>query len=240
MFFLKRVFYGIMLGLLLMIIASNSSLFITYPVPILNSNGTVIGNICFLSVEGNFNKYLNIYIILFMIKLIYTILKVNVVNNLLSILFRIYIPFTLMITLNLIVISRLTKSKQSVHSVAPNNNNVAAKKMSKKEFRFKITMIIIDFTFLAFYTPMAINLTFGIVYMNNGSIGGNPYSDFVISRLFSIIAQLIAVSYSSLIFFIFLIFNRIFRQEFVKMLFCKNILITLSDINSSTKPTANQ
>lgn len=126
---------------------------------------------------------------------------------------RIYIPFCLMVTFNAIVLSRLRKSKRKVQNALAVNHQQSNKPMSNKEYRFTIATIVIDFTFLVFYTPMAVNLSFGIVDIVNSAIWSDPLSDVIVHNLFSTIAQLLAFAYSVAMIFFFIIFNRLFRHE---------------------------
>lgn len=125
---------------------------------------------------------------------------------------RIYIPFTLMVTFNGIVIKRLQKSKKITRGTTTTTQ------MSNREYKFKLATVIIDFTFLAFYTPMAVNLSFGIVDIINNSISNDPMADVIINVLFANVAQLLAFAYSVIMIFIFVIFNKIFRKEIISLL----------------------
>lgn len=155
---------------------------------------------------------------------------------------RIYIPFTIMITFNMIVLSKLTKSKKSLlHSGSRATNSIRRReKISNKEYRFKIAMIAIDFTFLLFFTPRAVTLTLGIIDLLTGSISADPLKNVIINTLLLNITQLLAFAYSAVMIFISLIFNRIYRRELLRMFCLHRVLTTLSETNNtSTKPVTN-
>jgi len=129
-----------------------------------------------------------------------------------------------MLTFNLTVISRLNSSKKIVRVGATQIiNGKQQGQMSNKEYRFKVATIIIDFTFLFFYTPLAVSLTFGIVDLVNGSISADPLMNVIVNNLFSNIATLLAFAYAVALIFIFFIFNRYFRIEFLRILRIKKL-----------------
>ena len=152
---------------------------------------------------------------------------------------RIYIPFVFMVTFNMIVLSRLHKSKHNVHAsvhVAQQRNfSTKQSQIFNKEFRFKMTTIIIDFIFLVFYTPMAVNLTFGIVDMINASISTDPLSNVTINTLFSSIATCLTFAYSVAMSFMFFIFNHVFRREFFNMLYLNQLFTNSPRSNQSSR-----
>lgn len=130
-------------------------------------------------------------------------------------LMRVYIPFALMFSLNMVIISRLQKSKRNVGQVNQIING--NKQISNKERMFKIKTIIMDFTFLLFYMPVAVNLTLNIVNLND-TITNDVYLNAILNNLFANLSTLLAYSYSVALIFIFLIFNKYFRDELLILL----------------------
>ena len=135
-------------------------------------------------------------------------------TNVIAILMRVLIPFILTFSLNMATIARLQKSRNSVRSLGAVKiiNGKQTGQISNKEYRFKIATIAIDFTFLVFYIPVAVNLALNIVDLND-SISNDIYLNAVLNNLFSTISVLLAFSYSVALIFMFFIFNRYFREE---------------------------
>lgn len=138
-----------------------------------------------------------------------------------------------MIVLNLIVISRLRKSKKTVN-VAKSTNLHATDQRSEKQFRFQVSMVIVDFTFLIFYTPRAISLTLGMIDLLNGMFSSDPVTNALVNTLSFNITQLLAQGYSTFMILFFIIFNRIFRKELLRMFCLEKVLSTFSEKHSST------
>ena len=122
---------------------------------------------------------------------------------------KFFIPYVIMVTLNIKVILRLRQSKRR-----SGLNNSARQTMSNsatdKGTRFTITTLIIDLIFLIFNLPEALLLTYDVImtyilYRNN-----NQGWIFYTCENFAI---LLSLSYSTALVFMFLIFNRIFRKE---------------------------
>ena len=149
--------------------------------------------------------------------------EVSIATNLIANLMRIFIPFALMLTLNLIVIYRLKQSKikvgvSNIMQIASQlQDKQPDRQLTNKEFRFTVSTLIIDFVFLVFYLPVGINFIVLTYNQFSTSITGDSYSNAVYS-LFSNITQLIAMAHTSVLFLIFIIFNRYFRLEFILLL----------------------
>lgn len=128
--------------------------------------------------------------------------------NIISILLRAYIPFTLMLVFDIVVFKKLRKSKRRVGVIYTGARNQLGH-ISNKEYNFIISTIFIDLTFIVFYTPVSIYVTATVVnlYIKWDSIVTAGFNLFYNSAI------LFAYLYSALMFFIFLIFNRFFRHE---------------------------
>lgn len=90
----------------------------------------------------------------------------NLVTNLISNMMRVFIPFTVMLILNLLVIWNLNKSKPrvgaaNVAQIASQllQNNQNGRQISNRQFRFMVSTLIVDFMYLIFYLPIAVSLT---------------------------------------------------------------------------------
>ena len=160
---------------------------------------------------------------------------VTTINYLIAAFMRSFIPFGIMLTLNLLVIWSLKQSKVrvGVSSVVQSGQQTSHRQFSNKEFRFMVSTLIIDFIFLFFYLPLGVN--FGVVTYNlfGTSITSNPVSNAAYN-LASNIIQLLALSHTSALFFVFIIFNRNFRNEIIDLLRL-NILFPSLNHNSTAK-----
>ena len=158
----------------------------------------------------------------------YTANNVSLANDLIACLMRIFIPFGTMLTLNLVVIYRLRRSKTKVGVATtammnigpkPQSSQVirsAAGQLTSKELRFTVSTLTIDFVFLFFYLPLGIAYAIVIYNLFDDSIKSSMF-DNAIFNLFSSISQLLAMSHTSVTIFIFVIFNRYFRAELIRV-----------------------
>ena len=123
----------------------------------------------------------------------------------LIILVRLFIPFSTMLCLNIKVILRLRDSKKRTGlNTSMTERNQAT---TDRDSRFAITTILIDLIFLVFNLPNI--LTIGYYFLNEYVV-----TNFIID-LISTYSVLLSLSYSAALVLIFLIFNRIFRKEFI-------------------------
>ena len=158
----------------------------------------------------------------------------NLVTNLISNLMRVFIPFTVMVILNFLVARNLKKSKSRVGQIANVTqiasqllqNNQNGRQISNRQFRFMVSTLIVDFMYLIFYLPIAVSLTVRTYDMFSNSLTSDPVANGMFS-IYSSLAQMFALGHSSVLFFLFLIFNRIFRAELIILLRLDKILPTL-------------
>ena len=156
----------------------------------------------------------------------------NLVTNLISNLMRVFIPFTVMVILNLLVVRNLKKSKSRVGAAnvaqIASQNNQNGRQISNRQFRFMVSTLIVDFMYLIFYLPIAVSLTVTTNNMFSNSLTSDPVANEMYN-IYSSLAQMFALGHSSVLFFLFLIFNRIFRVELI-------ILLRLDKMFTSLKP----
>ena len=168
---------------------------------------------------------------------------VNIATNLIANLMRVFIPFGLMLTLNLLVIYRLKQSKIKVGvsnliqvaSKLQNSSNQPYHQITNKEFRFMVSTIIIDFVFLFFYLPLGVNYGIATYNLFSTSLTSNSLWNAAYN-LFSQVTQMLAISHTSMLIFVFLIFNRNFRIEFILMFRLYKLFPSLQP-DSSTNQT---
>lgn len=148
--------------------------------------------------------------------------NLTVATSLIATLMRVFIPFGIMIALNFLVIYRLKQSKvrvsvSNVIQIASQTRRQFSRQLTKKEFRFTVSTLIIDVIFSFFYFPLGVAYVIVICTIFNASIFSDPLSN-AIFILCSNVSQLLALAHTSVLFFIFLVFNRIFRAELVVLL----------------------
>ena len=155
--------------------------------------------------------------------------------NIVSIFLRAYIPFTLMLVLDIIVFKRLRNSRRRV-GVTQMGQRKQTGQFSNKEYNFIISTIFIDLTFILFYTPISAHVTITVVnlYVSwdlNTAAGFNLYYNC---------ALLVVYLYSVVLLFIFVIFNRYFRSEAFSILRLNKILPDISQtvMESASKSNA--
>ena len=121
-----------------------------------------------------------------------------------------FIPYVIMVTLNIMIILRLRQSKRR----AGLNNSLRqmnqANSAIDKGSRFTITTILIDFIFLVFNFPCVLISIYNVL-----SIYKIFTFTFDLTNIFASFGYVLFTSYSAVLFIMFIVFNRIFRKEFV-------------------------
>lgn len=134
---------------------------------------------------------------------------VSLLCDSIALLMRIYLPFIIMLVFNVSIINKLIISKKNL---SKHSNQGGESKLNPVQLKFTIATIIMDFIFWAFYALISISLTLNMINTIFGI-----FSDSVAvanNSLFANIAQLVAISYHSVMFFIYMAFNKYFRTEF--------------------------
>ena len=177
----KWILYLIILAVFIAIIGLNCPYFIRFPIQFTVFNQTVTSD----------NLSYEMFILVETVKIS----------------MEIFIPYLIMVILDIIVIIRLRNLKRNLSERQNTNAN-------NKSSKFTRNTILIDLVYLIFNLPTTIFhsfITFSqIIPM---WIELTPYFDF----LFNIFI-LFPYIYASLLFFMFIIFNKIFSSEFVSML----------------------
>lgn len=156
---------------------------------------------------------------------------------------RVFIPFVFMLTLNLLVIWRLKSSKIRVGVVnvlqiaaASQQNGQFHKQMTNREFRFTISTLLIDFVFLFCYFPLEVNICIQLYNLFDDSITGSPIASAVLN-VFTSVAQVTALGHTAVLFFVFVIFNRNFRNELIMLFRLYKIFPALQPQDNTTMLT---
>lgn len=138
---------------------------------------------------------------------------IETARNIQTILFRVYIPFALMLVMDVIVFKRLRESKRRV-AVTTTQMMGQQNQISNREYNFMISTIYIDLSFVVFYTPAAVHLSITIVDL---FVDWDALMGTVINLLYNC-SILTAFLYSVQTFFMFFILNRYFRNEVISIL----------------------
>ena len=131
--------------------------------------------------------------------------------NIILIFLRAYIPFTLMLIFDVIVFKKLRNSRRRVGMIQMGQQRQPERisKISNKEYKFILSTIFIDLTFILFYTPISAHVTITVF---NLYISWDMFTGAVINVFYNC-ALLTIYLYSVFLFVIFLVFNRYFRNE---------------------------
>lgn len=117
---------------------------------------------------------------------------------------RVFIPYLIMLALDIKVVMRLRKFK-----------GVLFGERRSKADRFTRNTILIDFIYLIFNLPSTVfNSYYLVVYfIMNGNFLRSPLVDVIVQSF-----TLLPYIYASILFLLFIAFNKIFRSEFKLML----------------------
>ena len=160
--------------------------------------------------------------------------EATVAGNIIVILFRAYIPFGLMLVMDIIVFKQLQKSKRRV-GVTQMGQRKQPGQVSNREYSFLISTILIDLTFVLFYTPIAVYISISVA---DTYISWDLFTSVAINLFYSC-AMLTAFLYSVLTFVLFFILNRYFRSEVLTVLRLNKIFPEMSQTVMDTGSTNN-
>lgn len=118
---------------------------------------------------------------------------------------KIYIPYFIMVGLNIKVILRLRDSKKALQGPGVRNNTS----------KFAVSTILIDLIFLIFKSPEALLQIYSYIKQRQPTLQDLNQVNPVI--LIVNISTDVALTYSAVLVFIFLVFNRLFRQEVLRL-----------------------
>ncbi len=124
----------------------------------------------------------------------------NMIADVLIVSFRVYIPITLILIFNFILIRDLVKSK-----------NRFKFKIHKKEIQFTFTVIFASFVFFVLYFPISVLVLLKNVFVFTGVV----YSQEILEFCFNIAVEISSL-YLVIEFFILLAVNKVFRNEVIQ------------------------
>lgn len=134
-------------------------------------------------------------------------------SDIISIFLRTYIPFAIMIMCNLLMIHKIFKNKRAALKVASTSKQ-SSYSMSRRELQFTLAVIAYDIYFFFFNFPLSIYYIMVDINTYSGVINTDP----VFKASYSVASAITAsISFCVQAFSIitYIIFNKLFRQEFL-------------------------
>ena len=148
----------------------------------------------------------------------------NISSDMISIFTRTYIPFTLMILFNIVMIrqtfihARAHKHHGAIYNHRQSHPKVAhSVHLTRKEYQFTVAVIAYDVFFLVFNFPMSLYYIFYDVNLYSGAFVGNPLFSASYTFVNAITSNLtpFVQTYS---FLTYLAFNKLYRNEVLYIL----------------------
>ena len=149
-------------------------------------------------------------------------MSVNIASDVFTDSLRNYLPFLLMVALNISMCRRFVSLKIRLDTAGHN-------KLNRRDFQFTVGVISMNFIFAAFYTPLSIAYIIQDAYKYILP-STSPFMASV--NMFWNITVTISYIYNSIKFFIFLSFYKLFRREVCDLLF-----LSKNKISRTKNPT---
>ena len=183
----KCVLYLIMLGLFIFILCVNSPYFI---------RGTIVTTYEYLNYS--YSYFLNDQMSD----------EVYVIYEYINIIMEVYMPYFIMVILDILVIVRLKRSKLQTGGINRQRTRI------RRSTRFTINTILIDLIYLIFNFPASF---FSLFFLVNHSKDLKSISNIYFIVFISHLLTVLKLIYSCFLFFLFVCFNRNFRSEFLSI-----------------------
>jgi hypothetical protein len=151
-------------------------------------------------------------------------------TNLMSTLFRTWLPILSMVLLDLLIIKRLNANKLKVTK--------GSKSLHRKENHYTKNVILLNLLFFIFNAPLAVIYLIDAINVYTPSVPKDPLYIAIISFLISISVNL-SYAYQSASFFIYLIFNSVFRNELFFLLGIRSVKIFQTEMSHSNTMNSN-
>ena len=202
----KVVLFSIILAIMALIFAINSIYFIEMKTELVNNSTRINITSC----QGT-----------------------RVVNQSIEYCVQFFIPYLIMVNLNIKVLLRLRQSKRRAGLNSSSRQTNQVNSAANKGTRFTITTILIDLIFLVFNFPQILINIYSLI---NFKILPKLFISSSILPISVNFINLFSFSYSAFLVLMFLIFNRIFRKEFCYFFRLTNFVNIFSSnmLNSST------
>ena len=194
-----------------------------------------------------------LYLTLFIVSILFVIILLNIPNlffyinrsctadygiiissDIISILLRTYIPFTLMILFNIVMIKKTFNKARVLASIKRSSTN-----LSRKEYQFTIAVIAYDIFFLILNFPRSIYFIMYDVNLYSGAFYGNPLFSANYSLLNAVTSN-IATFVQTFSFVTYLAFNKLYRKELLDIIGRLLHISSLRPINSEISNTNQQ
>ena len=131
-------------------------------------------------------------------------------SDIISIIFRTYIPFTLMIIFNLVMIKKAC-NRAKVSTMRKST------KSHKKEYQFTVAVIAYDIFFLILNFPRSLYFIMYDVNLYSGAFNGNALFSANYS-IFNAVTSNLATFIQTFSFLIYMAFNKIYQQEIIYLI----------------------
>ena len=131
-------------------------------------------------------------------------------SDIISIFLRTYIPFTLMIVFNIVMIKK-TFNRAKVNITRKLTN------LTRKEYQFTIAVIAYDIFFLFLNFPRSLYFIMYDVNLYSGAFNGNSLFSAIYS-VFNAVTSNLATFVQTFSFVTYLAFNKLYRKEFLYLI----------------------
>jgi hypothetical protein len=150
--------------------------------------------------------------------------ELGLATDILNVLMRSYIPFVLMIFLNVSMTRRFLRSKK----ISTSRN-----RSLKREYIFTLTVFGMSLTFFVFYLPWSVYYVLNRIFQSISSLQTAQIDAQL--NIFQSIAFSIAYANNWSLFFVNVVFNGVFRKEFFNMMAFRRLNLASSHVFSTTK-----
>ena len=154
---------------------------------------------------------------------------INITTDIVAILFRTYLPFTLMIIFNLIMIQKIFKSSK-----------VKGKQTAVARREYQLTFAVMAFDVYFFFVNFPLSCYFIFYDVNNysGAMDNNPLFRAQYS-LFNTVTSNFAFFQQTFSFVMYMIFNKLFRAEVLGLVGIVLRISSLANRSSKVRSTGN-
>jgi len=143
--------------------------------------------------------------------------SVSVASDIITIVFRSYLPLALMFIMNMVLVRHVFNARRKL-----NRNKV----MSRKQLNFTLIVILSNLIFFTFNFPLSIAYILSNIYNYSGIRVDSSY--FVSFNFYFQLAVYFSFLYQSFAFFVYFSFNSLFREEVLNIFRTKENKKTLS------------
>ena len=134
--------------------------------------------------------------------------SINIITDIVSIVFRLYLPFALMIIFNLIMVRKIFDDTRNKF-----NKQTA---LSRKEFQLTFSVMAFDVYFFIVNFPVSIYYIFFDVNNYSGAVANNDVFKAQYTVVYVVTSDLTFFQ-QTFSFFMYLMFNKLFRGEVLKL-----------------------